>query len=73
MFRGLEEQEMHAVEKLKVTQTSHGAMQLELERAMERSQEAMAQRIAYRKKRDAQKADLMPKVVKKVQMIDPET
>ena len=53
LFKELEDQEMHAVEKLKVTQTSHGAMQLEVERAMERSQEAMAQRIAYRKKRDA--------------------
>jgi len=40
---------------------------------MERSQEAMAQRLEYRRKRDAQKAALMPRVVKKVKMIDPET
>ena len=64
---------MQAIDKLKVTQTSHGAMQVELERAMERSQEAMAQRIEYRRRRDAEKAALMPRVVRKVQMIDPES
>lgn len=37
MFRELEGKEMHAIDKLKVTQNSHGAMQVELEQAMARS------------------------------------
>lgn len=33
----------------------------------------MAQRLEYRRRRDAEKAALMPRIVKKITMIDPET
>ena len=64
---------MEAIGKLRVTQTTHTAAQFELERAMELSQAAVNKRKEYRRQRLELQQQNIPKVVRKVQKIDPQS